>query len=894
MKTHCLLIYSCLICFPLLSWGQNQDNALLAKKEKPTLILPGHTLHTHCNGGIALLPILSNTTFQATPTWKDGEEPWFSISQESTDFCKIHTKYWYKTEPREGKIVFTLPNGKEKIYTIRQEANHAINCFEGDKKIKVQRGHASSVNKADQDIDKTFDGSTNTFYHSQWQGGSTEFPVTLTYEFENAPHLDYIIYTPRTNHSNGRFGKASIAYTTTTQAEFTEILPLYDFEYTGKPTTIQLGENGIEQVKSIRFTVETAYKDVVSCAEMEFYQSDDASLSGADKVFTNDLYYELRPDVTPVDIDQLQNPFLRQLGHYIADGNYETKFRVGEYEAYETLASVSKRQKTSAYNRYENPTGIFFKANDKNIIFADGIDDKYPVNLIIKDWGLESDQPESIYPLKNGINIIKAHHKGNSYVSYYTDDFKVAPKISLHFAMSKINGYFDLERGDTNEDWVKMLANACSDIMDIRTQRIQAAFPTEKFKENCPVKAVELALNMDSTIYYEREVMGLARYGIEPKNRQFARVIPEGTMHADGTGAAAPYRAVDKWMQPGRSDFEFWGFAHELGHVNQVRPGLKWVGCGETTNNIYSAWVQFKLGDGFYRLEGEKSGIDDYRKIRGGRFNCYLEEGVRKGYPWQLQKGSDYSNVEQKEVKVPNVDYKGKPTGKDTTLVSVNYDHFVKLVPLWQLQLYCHQAGFSPDIYAKVCQAIRTTDESKMTDGQLQLKFMREVCDSSQLNFLPFFEKAGMLKPIRYYVQDYGPTWLNISTDMINELKQYVAAKGYPTPEGEINYISALNWECYKNKLPLQGAEINVGCTPTSHIYDKREPAVPYIKVDHNVWKNTVAFETYNKEGELIRISMHGLGADEKVGFTMVMFPETANYIMAVGWDGTRIKCYQE
>ena len=103
----------------------------------------------------------------------------------------------------------------------------------------------------------------------------------------------------------------------------------------------------------------------------------------------------------------------------------------------------------------------------------------------------------------------------------------------------------------------------------------------------------KLAIIYDSLIYREREIMGLPQMNKEPKNHQFARPV-SGGMFADGTGAAAAFGSFNEWINP--NNFGFWGMAHELGHVNQITPGFKWPGCGETTNNIYSAWVEHKLG----------------------------------------------------------------------------------------------------------------------------------------------------------------------------------------------------------------------------------------------------------------------------------------------------------
>ena len=41
----------------------------------------------------------------------------------------------------------------------------------------------------------------------------------------------------------------------------------------------------------------------------------------------------------------------------------------------------------------------------------------------------------------------------------------------------KVNGYFDTTRGDTNKDWVRLLDQAVSPIMDARGKYIQVAYP---------------------------------------------------------------------------------------------------------------------------------------------------------------------------------------------------------------------------------------------------------------------------------------------------------------------------------------------------------------------------------------------------------------------------------
>jgi hypothetical protein len=862
--------------------AQNVQHDLPSENKLPTVLLPAGKIAVGANGGTSYVNILSNCDYTINPT-TDGNN-WFKVEKESSNLWKVKTDFWYKTEPKSGVFSITLPNGQVKDFVVEQKGNNSATLFTGDAKCTVKTATASSQNSTSEGIANTYDGKTSTYYHSKWSGGVTTFPVTLTYELLNAPHVDYLIYTPRVDgQENGNFGVVTVEYSTADAPNtFVTLVKDVDMGFSSSPFTVQMGKDGVDNVSKVKFTVKTGKNNYASCAEMEFFTaSDNGSFTS---LFTDELCAELKPGVTLEDINRTAHPFARQLASYLYSGEYETKYRVGEFEPYRSLASLQNELKTSSqYNRYENPTGIYFEKGVTQVLFVKGIQEGSSVNLIIKDFGGSGSQPETSYPLRNGVNIITPLNLGNGYVSYYHDDFAKLPNIQIHFALGKINGYFDAERGDTNEDWVKLLANAPSDIIDIRTKRIQVAYPKKRLLENCPKDGESLAQNLDNTIYREREIMGLSLYGREPKNRQFARVVWAGFMFADGIGAAANDDAISAWMKPSHMDFEFWGFAHELGHNNQITPGFKWPGLGETTNNIYSAWVQFKHGAGWYRLESEISGQDDYSGMKGGRFNCYLEQGVRMGKPWQQQLGPDYKSPTEK-VSVAEVDEYGKSTGKTVSVTYGNYDHFVKLAPLWQLQLYCHQCGYAPNVYGKFIESVRKGDFSGMTSGQMQMNFMKQVCDSTGINFVPFFEKAGLCIPVKMYVSDYSNGWLIITEAMIKELKDHVAAKGYPLPGAEVNYINALNWEIYAEKKPLQGT-LNSGCTLSG----------TKVTVQHSSWKNAVAFETYDENGQLLRISGHGLGGPENGDtYTRVLFPSGASYIMAVGYDGTRMKCFQK
>lgn len=765
----------------------------------------------------------------------------------------------------------------------------STNASAADTKLTISDATATSY-QSGEPISNAYDGNTSTLWHSAYY--STSFPVNATFMLSTASHVDYVKYTPRTSGTNGNFQEVTVyvssAATTNYSSVTTEVTTVNLNGGSGE-AYIFLGESGVDNVRSIRLCIKSGSGGFASAAEIAFYQADRTMQNTLANYFDDALCTQLKSTITSAD--GIEDATVKTLvSSLLSDAENYKKYRVGEFEPYEKLSTVRARLKISnEYCAYENPTGIYFKPNETIYVIAEGISSSDSPSLIIKNWGKANDseaQSQSSFMLHNGLNTITPTHRGNGYVSYYSDNYATLPNVKLHFINATVTGYFDLDRGDTNADWKKLLNSATSDILDVRTKRLQVAFPLETFKANCPNNGVELAKAYDEIVRREREVMGLLYFNKEPKNRQFFRVVHSGFMFADGIGAAVVKSSVGACISGNPSNLDFWGMAHELGHNNQLNRSFKWVGCGETTNNIYSAWVQYCLGNkNSLRLEDERSGIDEYSGMRGGRFEAYLEEGVRKGISWQLQDGPDYHGTTPETKTVQNEDYSGNKTSSYVSVQTRNYDHFLKCVPLWQLQLYTHLAGRSPNMYGKVMEGMRKLSDNSLSNGQLQIQFMKLVCDSTQLNLLPFFEKAGMLRPINAYIEDYSPGWLKINASMINTLKRHVLNKGYADVTDEVNYITAHNWQTFANRTPLSGSTLGSGCTASGS----------FVKVDHSVWKNAVAFETYNSKDSLIRISMYGLGSNDSHSFTQVLYPqaEDAAYIMAVGYDGTRIRCYE-
>ena len=743
-------------------------------------------------------------------------------------------------------------------------------------KLTIANATASS-SQSGEGAEYAIDGDPGTLWHSP-HGNGTKFPVEFVIKFAEPTHVDFVRYTPRPydGWGNGNWKEVGVAYRALPDGEYNSVGA---FDLKGSDSSYDFELGGVT-CKEVRFTIKSGKNEYASAAEIEAFVYNGEKRAVFAQYFTDDLFTEL--NVT--SSEDIEDAEAKALVKNMLDGaDAYKKFRVGEYSAYETVATLQSRLKTNhQYSKYENPTGIYLKQGEACWVAVSGISAQYPVKLKIKNWLVNENS--SSYALHNGLNYITATTEGNVFVDYYTDDFAVAPKVKMHFINAPVRGYW--HEGMTNEEWQALLNGIepadDNSIMIAQSERAQLAYPVSAWKQYCPTNVATLMAHYEHVQTALRYMMGFDKDECVVNNRQLFYAVSSGLMAANNEGSVCNVNSLSKIMTTDINQFDFWGVGHEWGHNNQIK-GFHWSGCGETTNNIYASWAQINATPNKLRLEDEVSGIDEYSGMRGGRMQTYFEEGLRKGVQWQLQDGPDYHG--QNPFEVVEYDVYGNETGEK--VLARNYDHFVKLAPFWQLNLWGTKAEKCLDIIPMVIESIRNTENyttTYNTNGKQQINWMKLACDKSGLNLLPFFEKAGMLKPINAYIEDYGKGWNIITKEMIDELKAYVAGKEYATPTEEINYINGHNYHIYQENLKLEvPATMNEGCSAFGN----------KVKVQHDVVKNAVAFETYNANDELIRITMYGLGSDDNHSFTQVLFPTDAAYIKAVGYDGARTKIYE-
>ena len=741
-------------------------------------------------------------------------------------------------EKREGAIVFTevLPEGASEenspVSASVLVSQHGLNEYnggagediEGDIKVKVVSGHDTS-HQGEDAIEKSFDGDYTTLYHSSWSnGGANYFPITLTYNFAEASDVDYLIYYPRSTGYNGHFKEVEIQYSEDGSV-FTKLL---DKDFEGSATATRVTFDNTVRAKSFRFVVKSGAGDgqgFASCAEMEFYAK---NLNAFDysTLFEDETCSNLKAGIMEADIENCKYPFFKNLAYYMIKGKYEPEFRVGEFKAYPNPDIQSGTHKTNPYSLLDNPTGISVKANE-NLIVLVGDTHGYDISLKVQNL----DAPESdgfggvTYPLSRGTNKLTISEKGLVYVMYHTrtlDDAAALP-VKIHFASGTVNGYFDSQKHEGR--WNELLGKATDKYFDVVGKYAHMTFETNDYRKYAANNGNELIDLYDQIALNEMQLLGLEKYDKMFRNRMYLNVMYQSYMYATSYHTAYNQMTMSDICNPSKlKTSACWGSAHEIGHCNQTRLGVMWIGMTEVTNNIMSEYIQTTIFGQGSRIQTEDMG-DVYRNRYSKAWNGIIVAGSSH---------ADFSNI-----------------GDDAN------DVFCKLVPFWQLELYfgkvlgrtplqqSDKGGFYPDVY----EYARNKDYTGMTDGDIQLDFVYNCCLSAKMNLLDFFEKWGFLTPVNKKIEDYDTRTLTVTPDMVDALRHKVNGLGYSKPDVALEYISDNSFELYKSRASVVAGS-HATHTAKSFTEGKTEAIGEAITIQG--WKNVVAYEVKDADGKLI------------------------------------------
>ena len=382
------------------------------------------------------------------------------------------------------------------------------------------------------------------------------------------------------------------------------------------------------------------------------------------------------------------------------------------------------------------------------------------------------------YELAEGYNEVEAGVDGLIYVLNHVDDDIPLPvfeadaaqqriiadnTVTIHFAGGKVNGYFDI-RKNTEAEWQDILNKAQWQDIDVLGNYSHLTWKVEDFKTyNTPI--TESIHNLDNLVYAEWEFIGLVKYDRMFNNRMHCSIDYQAaspnasdyrTVYSDG-GYANLFTDINVWKQ------RFWGPAHEVGHCNQTRPGMKWTGLTEVTNNLTALYVEETLG--------------------------VTSRALTKGW---------YEKATELYV-VPNLN--DDPQDDVPHCIGYSSDGYYKveekLVPFWQLKRYFIDALGMKDFYHDLYEYFRTHESPSdrgENQGANQLDFVRQVCALTGYNMLDFFKAWGFLTPVDTQLNDYGDKNFTVTQEQVNALVDEIESKHYKIPHAELWKITDENY----------------------------------------------------------------------------------------------------
>lgn len=636
---------------------------------------------------------------------------------------------------RTGAIKVTSPVA-EYTLTINQYGENDV-VITDDKDIKVTPKGSAGSEPANPN-----NGIENTWNGSQRPYMTNIIPATLEYFFTGDEVIDYITYTPT---SAGSFGEVKL-YTATAENPEYVLYKEDDFGMKSESTTITF-PTGLKATK-IKFEVSSGYRDMVGCSEMGFYTKTVTLTDQLLTVFTDALCTELKPDVDNAAIEKLPADYFKRIAYSLKEGRYnewEKEFRIQEYKAYSNNEDWAAKLMTSKYTNLDNPTGITVKEGDELIVL---VGDTHGQNISIQIIGeqetdyLEDDyylQPNYIgdmYNLKPGINKLTMGSTGHLFLMYNTDITSpnaLPIKIHIPLGSGKVTGYFDIEKHKTDEKYAELLSKATYKYFCVRGDRIMFYFHKDKLQDVVPRKILPTLEFWNNIIKWEQELMGIENVQPSQMNNHIFAISPEGAyMWASDYRIAFAKSTLNNILVPEKvmsvKDY-VWGPAHEIGHVHQK--AINWPSCSESSNNLFSNYVLYKLGK---------------YCSRGSEISKLADSYLHKKSWARLGDGNEKTEDTELHMRMQ-----------------------------WQLWNYFHRLGNMPNFFPELFKELRANPLTANVPGTAQMDYVRAVCKVANMDMTEFFDRWGFLREemIMDY-QQYGKHMYIVLQGMIDQTKAYM------------------------------------------------------------------------------------------------------------------------
>lgn len=726
-----------------------------------------------------------------------------------------------------------MPESKATIPSKTEEPSTSGPINYADIKVEISKAEASSTEQG-YEISKALDGDLKTYYHSSlnnydrvhYRDVPDYFPIVLSFMLTKASQVDYLVYHPRQDNEGGHLKEVEVEYSI--DGSKFDLLEKVHFADGKESRTISLKKIKGKEIKALRLRVLSGHGEhqgFAAIAELELFRYNPNRFNPL-TLFTDQSCSALRPETTLAGINSCPEELYRKIALELYHKRYDAEFRIASYQAYpHPYRHLSTNKMQFAYSLLDNPTGIAVEEGEELVLFVGNTHGEQELALRVVDYyqNGENDGLSNVqhYPLSEGLNNIKMNSKGLVYVYYIKptiEEARTAKEIKIHFVTGLVNGYYDAERVSHKGRWQELLNKAKHPYFDVLGRYSHLTYPVKDYKSSTP-SADDLTKLYDDIMLSIQEFHGLQRYGRTFVNRMhFTPAYRASGLFATHEHTAYSVGAIPHNANPQKLREEMWGVAHEISHMHQTPPDFMWQGMTECTVNIPTLYVQTVLLGRDSRIQVQPLSNGSGHNSYTGAFNELI---VHKTPHPKASRGT------------------------------------YQLVPFWQLQLYFGEVlrrsphlqrdkgGFYPDLYEYFrkhpsIQAVGDRLHDQTFHGKCLLEFTYIASVVSGYNLIDFFEKWGFLRPVRTLVKDYDQEWVVITKEQIETMKQRINSRGLASLGAiPIEYITDKNVHLFKDYKPIVQGEV-------SRLANE---------LTLTGWRNVVAFEVLNAQGELIYAS---------------------------------------
>ncbi|EJX09661.1 hypothetical protein, secreted [gut metagenome] len=748
-----LTLLSISLCFLLVTFSCKDDD----KESLQTFLTIEDALLNHeipsANQRITI-PVQTNLSKEQ---WKaTASEKWLFTTQ-TEDYKKnqsliINVSENTEGSQRKGTIEITSSAGNYTINITQYEKGELV--IEEDLLIKPLRGKASEHQEGS-GIELTYDDNldVNTHYHSLWNG--TKLPVTLEYEFEEGTELDYLIYYPR--RGNGNFGEFTVEVCNDKEHKNYQEVAQANFYMSSSPSKLSFKKR--TAVTGVRFIVKSGTGGFVSCAEMQFYKTNENKPLDKQllEVFTDITCAALKEGVSDELIEKLPIQF-RLLAKQLKNqtyNEYEKSFRIHAYEPYSNPSYWAKELMTKEYGILDNPMGISVKKGEEIIVLVGNTNGASISLRSIWDKTMGGEKPYQqtdiqghTYMLNAGVNKITMEDEGQLFLLYNTDLKNKPQNITVHVipGCGTVTGYFDLKTHQTDEKYKELLDKASHKYFCVKGNKIMFYFHRSKMKEFVPNNILSAIHLWDDIISWEQELMGIEDVCPSQFNNHIFAISPEGSYMWASSGHIA-----FTWTKLGdillkdnvmSQKDNAWGPAHEIGHIHQA--AINWPSSTESSNNLFSNYILHKLGK---------------YCSRGSELSALAEARCVKNQAWWNMGSATH----------------------------MNEDTEIHMRMNWQLWNYYHRCEYKKDFWPTLFKLLRADRITESNPGEGQLKFAMKASEAAHEDLTEFFERWGFFLPVNEQIEQYGTWNYKVTEDMIQKAKDFM--KKFPKPKHAFYYI---------------------------------------------------------------------------------------------------------